>query len=233
MDNESFFETYLYLSPKKFIISVIQIKDLKLIHKIELFIENDSNIINFEKLTDFLDDNILKLEKVLNHFIKDISVILKSEDFIPIYLSVKNNNNGNFLTLDNLSFSLNDARNQCKKTFEEKKIIHTLIENYQINNKNYSTLPNKLKCNDFSLDIKFISLSEKFIKILEKSLKKYQISLNKIISANYVKSFFKDDHDIITKVRQITLGCNPNEVKFYNKNIKNKGFFVKFFNFFR
>ena len=39
MDNESFFETYLYLSPRKFIISVIKIKDLKLIHKIELFIE--------------------------------------------------------------------------------------------------------------------------------------------------------------------------------------------------
>ena len=106
MDNESFFETYLYLSPKKFIISVIQINDLKLIHKIELLIENDSNTINFEKLTDFLDDNILKLEKVLNHFIKDISVILKSEDFIPIYLSVKNNNNGNVLTYDNLSFLL-------------------------------------------------------------------------------------------------------------------------------
>ena len=84
MDNESFFETYLYLSPKKFIISIIQIKDLKLIHKIELFIENDSNTINFEKLTDFLDDNILKLEKNLNHFIKDISIIIKSEDFIPI-----------------------------------------------------------------------------------------------------------------------------------------------------
>ena len=58
MNNESLFETYLYLSPKKFIISVIQIKDLKLIHKIELFIENDSNIINFEKLTDFLDDKL-------------------------------------------------------------------------------------------------------------------------------------------------------------------------------
>ena len=233
MDNESFFETYLYLSPKKFIISVIQINDLKLIHKIELLIENDSNTINFEKLTDFLDDNILKLEKVLNHFIKDISVILKSEDFIPIYLSVKNNNNGNVLTYDNLSFLLNDARNQCKKTLEEKKLVHMLIENYQINNEDYSTLPKKLRCNDFSLDIKFISLSEKFIKTLEKSLKKYQISLNQIISANYVVSFFKDDHDLITKVRQITLGCNPNEVKFHKKNTKNMGFFEKFFNFFR
>ena len=191
MDNESFFETYLYLSPKKFIICVVQIKDLKIIHKIELFIENNSNTIYFEKLTDFLDENILKLEKILKHFIKDVSVILKSEDFIPVYLSVKNNNNGNVLTLDNLSFSLNDARNQCKKTLEEKKIVHMLIENYQINNEDYSILPKKLRCNDFSLDIKFISLSEKFIKTLEQSLKKYQISLNKIISANYVESFFK------------------------------------------
>ena len=233
MNNESLFETYLYLSPKKFIICIFQINDLKLINKIELLIENDSNTINFEKLTSFLDDNIIKSEKILKHFIKDVFVIIKSEDFIPIYLSVKNNNNGNVLTLDNLSFSLNDARNQCKKTLEEKKIIHTLIENYQINNEDYSILPEKLKCNDFSLDIKFISLSERIIEILEKSLKKYQISLNKIISANYVESFFKDDHDLFTKVRQIILGCNPNEVEFYNKNTSNKGFFVKFFNFFR
>ena len=133
MNNESLFETYLYLSPKKFIICIFQINDLKLINKIELLIENDSNTINFEKLTSFLDDNIIKSEKILKHFIKDVFVIIKSEDFIPIYLSVKNNNNGNVLTLDNLSFSLNDARNQCKKTLEEKKN----------NSYTYRKLPNK------------------------------------------------------------------------------------------
>ena len=32
--------------------------------------------------------------------------------------------------------------------------------------------------------------------------------------------------------KKITEGCNPNEVEFYVKTSKNKGFFEKFFNFF-
>jgi len=108
-----------------------------------------------------------------------------------------------------------------------------LIENYLIDNKVYQFLPKKLECNNFSLDIKFICLSDNLIKSLEKSLEKYQISINHIISANYVENFFKNNHDLFKKVREIINGCNPNEVKFYNKTQKNQGFFEKFFNFFR
>ena len=108
-----------------------------------------------------------------------------------------------------------------------------LIENYQIDSKDYSLLPKELKCNYFSLDVKFICLSEIFIKNLEKCLSRYQISIDQIISSNYVRDYFGDNHDLYRKARQITEGCNPNEIKFYNKSPKNKGFFEKFFNFFR
>lgn len=233
MNEDSNFASYIYLSNSKFIISVIQIENLKIVYEQEIFINNKSNNLEFEKLQNFLDKNILNLEKILNHFIKNISVIIDTNDFFPINLSVKNNNNGNFLTLENLSFSLNDAKYQCKKTMEQMRIIHTLIENYHIDDKNYPFLPKELKCNNFSLDIKFICLQNNVIKNLEKCLQKYQISINQILSANYIKSFFKDNSDLFLKAWQITEGCNPNEVKFYNKTTQNQGLFERFFNFFR
>lgn len=233
MKNESVFETYLYLSPKKIVICVIKIIDLTIVYEKKLLIENESDEIIFRKLQDFLDNNIFKLERTLNHFIENIFIVLDSKDFFPIHLSIKNDNGGNILTLEKLSYSLQDARYQCKKTINQKKIIHMLIENYLIDNKNFQFLPKQLECNNFSLDIKFICLSNNLIKNLENSLERYQISINHIISANYVENFFQNNHDLFKKVRQITNGCNPNEVKFYNKTQKNEGFFEKFFNFFK
>ena len=45
------------------------------------------------------------------------------------------------------------------------------IENYYIDEKNYSDLPINMKCENFSLDIKLICISEDLIKDLERILK--------------------------------------------------------------
>jgi len=233
MDNDLDFVSYLYLSKDKFSICILKIPNLDLIYEKEILINNLYNELDFEQIKDFLDENIIKSEKILKYFIKNIFIILDTENFFPIFLSIKKDNGGNFLTLENLSYSLNDAKLQCKKTMDEKKIVHMLIDNYQIDNKDYSFLPKEIKCNYFSLDIKFICLSDIFIQNLEKCLSRYQISVDQIISANYVGDYFEDNNDLFRKAWKITKGCNPNEIKFYNKNLNNKGFFEKFFNFFR
>jgi len=233
MDNDLDFVSYLYLSKDKFSICILKVPDLKIVYEKKIIINNLYSDIDFEQIKDFLDENIIKSEKILKYFIKKIFIILETEDFFPILISVKKDNGGNLLTLENLSYSLNDAKLQCKKTMEKKKIIHMLIDNYQVDSKDYTFFPKELKCNYFSLDVKFICLSEIFIKNLEKCLSRYQISIDQIISANYIKDHFKDNHDLYRKAWKITKGCNPNEIKFYNKSLNNKGFFEKFFNFFK
>ena len=195
MVSVSAYETYLYLSKNNFVICVIQVDDSKIVYEKEILLENNSNQLKTKELQNFLHNNILKVEKILKQFVKDIFVILDLDEFFSVLLSVKNNNNGNILTLKNLSYSLNEARDQCQKTIEQKKIIHMIIENYYIDNKEYSFLPESLKCDNFSLDIKFICLSNNLIKNLEKSLEKYHISINQIISANYVENFVNDNMD--------------------------------------
>ena len=41
------------------------------------------------------------------------------------------------MDLKSLDYLLNDAKNYCKKTIDDRKILHIIIQNYQIDDKNY------------------------------------------------------------------------------------------------
>jgi hypothetical protein len=232
MNNNSEFETYLYLSENKISICVIRLNDQKRLHEKEILIEENLNQLDFDKLQKFLDDNIIKIEKILNDFIKNIFVILKTNEFFPIQISIKSDNNGNIITPASLSYSLNEAKDLCKKSIGPKKIIHMFIENYLLDDKNYSSLPKNLKCNNYSLDIKFICLSINLIEKLENSLERYQISINRILSLNYIESVFNDDQDLFQNSKLIIDGYNENEIRINSKVKQKPGFFEKFFNIF-
>ena len=153
MSNNIFFDAFIYISKRKFSICVIHLENSKKIYENKTLIENDLNGIDFQKFQKFLDDNILKIEKTLKEFIKNINIIIETEDFSNIQISLKNYNNGRILTPRDLSYSLNEARYQCKKTLENKKIVHMLIDNYRVNDQDYTFLPENLECNNYSLDM--------------------------------------------------------------------------------
>ncbi len=227
------FQTYLYLNHNKFIIYVAEISTNEKIYSEKLVIEENSTKLEFNKLDKFLDSNIFKIEKKLNSFIKDTYVILNTNEFHSIKLSIKKDNNGNLINSEALINPLNDLKNLCQSNLQNKKIIHYLIKRYVIDNKVYTTLPENVNCNIFSLDTEFICLSKNLIENTEKILKKYHISLNQILSASYLEKL-KDntDNTIFTTASRIISGHNSNEVLLIGKTNKKYGFFEKFFNFF-
>ena len=227
------FQTYLYLNHNQFIIYVAEISTNEKIYSEKLALKENSTELKFSKLDEFLDSHILKIEKKLDSFIKDIYVVLDSDEFHSIKLSIKKDNNGNLLNSEALIHPLNDLKNLCQSNLQNKKIIHFLIETYVIDNKFYTTLPENVNCNIFSLDTEFICLSKNLIENTEKILKKYHISLNQILSASYLEKF-KDNSDdtIFTTASRIISGHNSNEVLLISKTNKNYGFFERFFNFF-
>ena len=177
--------------------------------------------------------NILKIEKKLDSFIKDIYVILDSKEFNSIKLSIKKDNNGNLINSDALIHPLDDLKNLCQSNLQNKKIIHFLIEKYVIDNKFYSSLPENVKCNIFSLDTEFICLSKNLIENTEKILKKYHISLKQILSASYLEKLKNStDNTNFTTASRIISGHNSNEVLLSGKITKKQRFFERFFNFF-
>ena len=227
------FQTYLYLNNTQYIIYVTDNKTNEKIYSEKLAIEENSTELKFRKMDEFLDSNILKIEKKLDSFIKDIYVILDSKEFHSIKLSIKKDNNGNLINSEALIHPLNDLKNLCQSNLFNKKIIHFFIEKYVIDNKFYTSLPENVKCNIFSLDTEFICLSKNLIENIEKILKKYHISLNQILSANYVEKFKDNTHDtIFTTASRIISGHNSNEVLLVSKINKKQGFFERFFNFF-
>ena len=233
MNNENNFETFLYYSNKKLSICVQQSdKDSKFYEK-SIILDDDLNNLHLDKLDEFLHSNIFIIEKSLKRFIKNITLIIEHKEPLKIALSLKKKNYGNLLNGNSLSSLLKDARNQIKESYNDKSIIHMIIDRYLIDGERFSYLPKKIKCENVCIDLNFVCLSEDFIKKFEKPFSKYQIKIKKIISADYIKDYFKDDEiDIFFMCKKIIQGHNQNEVLLVPKKTENKGFFEKFFNFF-
>ena len=65
MTEETDFETYLYLSSNRFEIFLFDKKNIKNLFQDSLIIKNNFNFIEFTELTNFLDINIYKIEKLI------------------------------------------------------------------------------------------------------------------------------------------------------------------------
>ena len=233
MNEELKFETYLFIDSKKLVICVIEKKTFKILFKEEKLLDDYNENSNLKKLDNFLAKNILKIEKILKNFVKDVYIILDDKEFLPIEISIKKDHNGNSISQENLINPLNVLKNLCQFSFKDKKIIHMLIENYQIDGKDYSFLPENLKCNNFSLDIKSICLSKNLIEHYESVLKRYHILVNQILNAQYIEQFQDQQNpNIYTTASRIISGFNNNEISLVNKTLKSKGFFEKFFDLF-
>ena len=128
MTNKVDFQTYLYLNHNQFIIYVAEILTNKKIYSEKLEIEENSTKLKFSKLDEFLNSNIFKIEKKLNSFVKDTYVIIDTNEFHSIKLSIKKDNNGNLINSEALIHPLNDLKNLCQSNLQSKKIIHFLIE---------------------------------------------------------------------------------------------------------
>ena len=234
MDDELDFQNYLFLSPKSLKIKILRKQDFKDLYFNEIYTNISLNKSNFELVDIFLEKNIFQIEKKTNKFIENINLIIDSNEFFTVNLSIKKDNHGEILKKQDLSHLLNKAKHECKKTINFRRITHMLIDNYYIDEKNYQSFPENLRCNFFSIDIRFICLSEIYIKEIEKILKKYQITINNILNAEYLESFLdKKDQDIFKLSTKIIDGFNKNEVSIVPKMTNNKGFFERFFNFFK
>ena len=223
---------FLFLSFNKFTIVVLNSND-EFVYKKETLTNNKSNQIDTVFLDNFLSKNIFKIEKELNEFVKNIFLIIDNQHVFSIHLSVKNKIDNIIINSSSINKLLLEAKNSCKKTLENLDILHMKIDQFYIDGTYFKTLPEKKNCKNFSIEISYICLPKKISKTIEDVLVKYQISLDKILSFNYLNSFLDNKNDnLYTTAQKILDGFNENEIYITNKNSKKLGFFEKFFNFF-
>ncbi len=223
---------FLFLSLDKFTIVALNSTD-DYIYKRESSTNNKSNQIDLKFLENFLNENIFKIEKELNEFVKNIFLIIDNRNIFSIHLSIKNKFDNIIINSNSVHKLLLDAKSCCKKTLEDSDILHMKIDKFYVDGTYFKTLPEEKNCKSFCIEMSYICLPKKILKPIEDVLSKYQISLNKTLSFNYLNSFLNDkNNNLYITAQKILDGFNENEVHITSGNSKKLGFFEKFFNFF-
>ena len=226
------FETFLYISRENLIILAKRNTDKEHFFKKKFVLDKSKKNLDLKLLNQFLIENVFKIEKDINGFIKNINLII-SENFLEIKISIKKDNYDEIIDKKFLNYLLGDAKRQVKENYNNYEIIHLLIERYYINDQKYDQFPLNKKADNLIVDLNFLCLSKKFIRELEQILRIYQIRINKIVSADYIENYFENDNsDIFSNCQRIIEGTNQNEVLLIAKNQKKLGFFERFFHLF-
>ena len=223
---------FLFLSLDKFTIVALNSTD-DYIYKRESSTNNKSNQIDLKFLENFLNENIFKIEKELNEFVKNIFLIIDNQSIFSIHLSIKNKFDNIIINSNSVHKLLLDAKSCCKKTLEDSDILHMKIDKFYVDGTYFKTLPEEKNCKNFCIEMSYICLPKEILKSIEDVLSKYQISLNKTLCFNYLNSFLNDkNNNLYITAQKILDGFNQNEVHITSENSKKSGFFERFFNFF-
>ena len=227
------FETYLIISHEKFEIHLLDIKNLKNLYKEEFNIQSDFEKIDLNLLSEFLDKNIFKIEKVVGNFVNNINVIIENESILNFDLSVKKKNYSGNITNSFLENTLSDIKVLFQESYNQYTLMHMLINKCIIDGISYSSIKDKINNDEIFLEIKLISISNSIIFVIENILKKYQIQVNNYLDKSYIKDFYKEEKiDISQKAHKLLNGLNMNEVRIISRTSQKQGFFEKFFQLF-
>ena len=233
MTEELSYEAYLSISQNKFSIYLLEKKNLKNIYKKEVYIENNSDLIDYNLLSDFLEDNIFKIEKLIGKFLKNIVVVIDSNKILNFSVGIKKKNYGEKINKHYLESSLAELKDLFKENYQNNKIIHFILNRYLIDGIDYLSFEEEIDGDNLCIEVNFISIPIILIKEISNVLDKYQIKIDRLFEKNYIKNFFEEGSlDLSIIAFKIQSGYNQNEITLVPKSMKKRGFFEKFFQLF-
>ena len=233
MTDELSFEAYLSLSQKKFGIYLLDKKNLKNIYKEEVYLENGSDLIDYNLLHSFLDKNIFKIEKLIGNFIKNIVVIIENNQTLNCSIGIKKKNYGEKMSKHYLESLLAELKDLFKENYQNNKIMHFIVNRCLIDGVDYLSSDQKINCEEICIEARFISISNTLTKEISNILEEYQIKIDRLFEKKYIKNLFEEENlDLSLIAFKIQSGHNQNEINLVPKSQKKLGFFEKFFQLF-
>lgn len=223
---------FILIKKKKILFQALDTMNNKILTK-EIFI-NDYSVNNiYSSIGNFLEKNIIEIEKNLKDFIKEIYIIFESDLFFVVGSSIKHNFKNTNSEFNNINDTLLEMKNQFKKYSPKDEIVHMVVNKYTLGENDYKNLPKHINSENLVIQVNFICLKDQIIEDIKKIFFKYQISVNKILSCNYLKGLSDHNSENIFELADYSInGLYKNEVLIVNKTPKKQGFFEKFFNFF-
>ena len=230
MIEETDFETFLYISKNKYQIFVYDKNNFKNLYNEEI---KTSDEIEPNNLSKFLDENIYKIEKKINNFIRNIILIIEDDKVFDVAISIKKKIYEKRIAQKYLENSLVEVKDIFRENHQDQTIMHMIIVNDNKNKNDYLLNNPNDNVDYLYLEVNFICISNSFHYIFEKLLENYQIKIRQCMSGSYIKSFFGEDvTNLPVMANKLNNGLNKNEVELISKNRENKGFFEKFFQLF-
>jgi len=162
---------------------------------------------------------VTSLEKSTNEYIDNIDLMVDSLKTISVAISVFKKIEGLKLRQDDILFLIQEAKQQIKKYYSDYNIAHIIINNYKIDNVDYSELPDEIDCDFVSLDIIFICLSSELVLSFKNIFSELNISINQIICSSYAKSInYKNNLDLTGEVSFIDIGFKKTSIISFNND---------------
>jgi len=208
------FNIYIDFGKSKIRVGAINKNDLKknFFYESNYFTDYSSAGIEIEKI-------ISNLEKNTNEYLENIDLMIDSPKTLSIGLSLSKNFDGSKLKKDDIQFLIQDAKQQVLRNYLNQNIIHIIVKNYKIDNKNYTFLPSDINCNLLSIDIIFICLPKKTIEFYKNFFSKYDILIKQIFCSSYAKSIsYKKNFTSVKNISFIDMGFNKTSITHYNEN---------------
>jgi cell division protein FtsA len=195
-----------------------------------IFNKDDKNEAFYSESEFFTDQSNLDLkiqkiitsfEKDTNEYIDNIDLMIDSPKMFSIGISMSKKLDGSNLKQTNVQFLIQEAKQQVLKYYTNYNIIHIIINNYKIDDVDYSYLPDEIKCNFISLDILFICLPTDLVLYFKNIFSKSNILVDQIICSSYAKSInYKDNLNLSGYVSFMDIGFNRTSViSYYNDKI--------------
>ena len=233
MTEELDFEVYLSISQNKYEIYLLDKKNLKNIYKEEIFIENGTDLIDYNLLGSFLDKNIFKIEKLIGSFLKTIILLIDNNQILNLSIGIKKNNYSEKISKHYLQSSLIELKDLFKENYQNNKIMHFIVNRYLIDGFNYKSFDEEIYGDHMCVEVTFISVPITLITEISYVIEKYQIKIDDILEMKYIKKHFEGKSlDLPTMAFKIQSGHNQNEIALIPKSSKKSGFFEKFFQLF-
>ena len=225
------FETFVYVSKYKYQIFVYDKSNYKNVYDKELLINDGVEYFNSDRLSNFIDKNIYKIEKIINNFIKSVTIIIENDNILNTSISLKKKNYDKKINQKRLESNLIEIKDLFYENYQDQIIMHMILVNKD--EKEYLSKNIDMNQDYLFLEVSFISLSNNITIFFDKLFEEHQIKISKYMSAKYIRSFLnKETSELSAMANKLKNGHNQNEVIIVSKNIVNKGLFEKFFQLF-
>ena len=152
-------QTYLCILPNEFRIYLYDKKNLKNLYKQKIKLNDENKFLDLNILDKFLKNNIFKIEKLSGNFIKNIFLVIKTEEIKKINFGIKKKNYEKSINKNFLDIILTDAKDLFRENYYNHNIMHILIIRYLENGNYHSTFNDKFIGDYLCVEFQFIYTS--------------------------------------------------------------------------